>query len=133
MNEYNPRYGFTGEEVRNLCAKYYALRKKEGQVEFSSADDFVKFAVGKYRYGYVLERIDDSGPWSADNCIFVSVEKTKEAQYAMKETVEAWDRFTAPLREKYASQIREITQRKRQFWRYEHPDLVREGIVFGGS
>lgn len=38
-----------------------------------------------------------------------------------------------PIRKKYAKQLAQIESSKRQFFRYEHPDLVREGIVFENS
>jgi hypothetical protein len=42
----------------------------------------------------------------------------------------AWEKMMQPLRKKYMKQLRQIEENKRQFFYYEHPDLVREGIVF---
>ena len=130
MSIYKPRHGFTEDEVRILTMRFYALHKQTISVEFDSLDDFLRWSKGKFRYGCILERIDRNGPWSPDNCRFVDREKSNSAEYYTKEAAENWEKFAGPLREKYAAEIAQIQRRKKTFWRYEHPDLVREGIVW---
>ena len=57
----------------------------------------------------------------------------EEANAKRKALAEKWDRMMQPIRERYAEQLQEIESSKRIFFRYEHPDLVREGIVWSGS
>ena len=38
-----------------------------------------------------------------------------------------------PLRKKYAKELAAIQDNRQRVFRYEHPDLLREGIVFEGS
>lgn len=127
------RHKMTESEYGLLSFRYYAMLKTTISVEFDSLDDFLKWAKGKYAYGMTLERIDINGPFSPDNCRFVEKHKSLHAREHMQKSAEAWEKFAAPIRERYAKQIEEIQRRGTTVFRYEHPDLVREGIVFEGS
>lgn len=55
-----------------------------------------------------------------------------------KRFVEEWDSLVGPIREKYRDTLKRIAAEKekagkKQYFQYEHPDLVREGIVFDGK
>lgn len=66
-----------------------------------------------------------------DNARRISAEQLKEA-------AANWDRCIGPIRKKYAKQIQAVQYQhqkatERQVFRYEHPDLEREGIVWAGN
>jgi hypothetical protein len=63
-----------------------------------------------------------------DNASGISAEQLKEA-------AANWDRCIGPIRKKYEKQIKADQYQhqmatERQVFRYEHPDLEREGIVW---
>jgi hypothetical protein len=47
----------------------------------------------------------------------------------MREIAQKWDEIMEPIRKRYRSQLL-AAKREEGVFRYEHPDLVREGIVF---
>lgn len=133
MVQYRPRHGFTSDEVYILKLIWQQMRRSGHSIEFESPDDFIQWARGKYEYGLMVERIDKSKPWSADNCRFFDPRKDEKSQEYYRSMVIAWEKMMQPLRKKYMKQLRQIEENKRQFFYYEHPDLVREGIAFDPS
>lgn len=56
-----------------------------------------------------------------------------KAKYEMG-LVRKWEKFMGPIRERISEEHRtQKPQAQRDFFRYEHPDLEREGIVFNGQ
>lgn len=129
------RYGMSAEMVDVLSMKYYCYRSQYKNVEFKSLDEFLLWSRGKYDYGMVLQRKDKDGPISPQNCRWVKVIKSEAALSDLRLAAEQWEKFAAPIRKRYAEEIADI-HRKQELekmgavFRYEHPDLVREGIVF---
>ena len=132
MVQYRPRHGFTSDEVYILKLIWQQMRRSGYSIEFESPDDFIQWARGKYKYGLTVKRIDKNKPWSADNCHFIDPRKDEKSQEYHRSMVVAWEKMMQPLRKKYMKQLRQNEENKRQFFYYEHPDLVREGIVFEG-
>lgn len=117
---------------------------------FESSGEFAQWSVKNgYEYGKRLRRIDRSLEYSPDNCTWedVSKESVKRSKYKdheMKICREQWDEFVTPIRERFKDELERIANAEnepcpeedkpgaRKCWRYEHPDLVREGIMFTG-
>ena len=133
MVQYKPRHGFTSDEVYILKLIWRQMQRSGYSIEFASPDDFILWARGKYDYGLTVERIDKHKGWSPDNCRFFDPRKEERSADYHKNIAVAWERMMQPIRKKYAKQLAVIKNNERQFFRYEHPDLVREGIVFESS
>lgn len=115
---------------------------------FDSSGEFAQWSVKNgYEYGKRLRRIDRSLEYSPDNCIWedVSTEPVKQSKYMefeMKSCREQWDKFVTPIRERFKDELEQIANAEKtprpeedkpgvqKFWRYEHPDLVRGGILW---
>ena len=158
-SEYGDRYGISGDEVSNLIRRFY---RRLYDSEWERADDFVKWcSENGYESGLRLCRKDASKPHGPENSYFKTPEKTvrgiaedkrrrKEERKSLvspfcdgcqKECrdsigcdeyrdwfVKNWNKnisIAKPTVKKDTS--------KPMVFRYEHPDLVREGIVFEGS
>lgn len=51
-----------------------------------------------------------------------------------RELARRWEKLMGPIRERISEEYRtQKPQAQRDFFRYEHPDLEREGIVFESS
>lgn len=112
-----------------------------GEVGFENFEDFIQWAEETgYDYGMRLVRIDKNGPFSRDNCKWVSM-SSESNEKIKQEMAEKWERGVGPIREKLRPQIDaqirkqaiEAEKNRHVVWRYPHPDLVKEGIVFAGS
>lgn len=130
MAKYKPRYGFTEDEVEVLSLRWSMMQRSGYSVEFESFDAFLKWAKGKFDYGLTLERIDRHKGWNPQNCRWYNPQKNEADLADRRQQAIRWEHMMAPLRKKYAKQLQAIEANKRQFFRYEHPDLVREGIVW---
>jgi hypothetical protein len=133
MVQYKPRHGFTSDEVYILKLIWKQMQRSGYIIEFASADAFIRWARGKYDYGLTLERIDKHKGWGPDNCRFFNPRKDEKSQEYHRSMVKAWEEMIRPLRKKFAKELANMKTCERQFFRYEHPDLVREGIVFEGT
>ena len=129
MAKYKPRHGFTEDEVQVLELRWGMMKRSGYSVEFESFDAFLRWAKGKFDYGLTMERIDKHKGWSPENIRWYSPQKETALTDRRQQAVR-WEKMMQPIRKKYAKQLAQIESNKRQFFRYEHPDLVREGIVF---
>lgn len=133
MATWKERTGFSKRETDNLYHRYRRFKDTE-ENGFASLDDFIEWAASNnYEVGMVLERIDENKPYSRDNCRMVPFDKNSEYQNIM---ASMWESIMAPIRERFKVELAEIERRKpkvREFFQYEHPDLVREGIEWKGN
>ena len=128
MATWKERTGFHRREVDNLYHRYRCFENTE-QNGFASLDDFIEWAAAeKYEVGMKLERINENEPYSRENCRMVPIDRNEEYQIKL---IDKWESIMKPIRERYKAELDEIERRKpktREFFRYEHPDLVRDGI-----
>ena len=157
MANYSDRYGIPAHEVDNLSARFKHQKLKEG---FASFDNFLRFcAESGYKPEMLMRRYDTNAPHSPENTFFCSrpVIEEKNPQKPEKKTeMEPRDGVCASCKKKCNASgagcseyqklwtenwNRNIHRKKpeperpraRQFFLYEHPDLIREGIVFESS
>lgn len=128
----------------------YAIRRIWNSIaednEFPSFEGFVEWAEGKYRRGFAIYKLRECKPHSPENSYWYFKQKTPEdiespfcagctvtmracrdygCQKYRKAYVKNWNENIRREQE-----IVTIKPMKREFFRYEHPDMVREGIVF---
>lgn len=135
------------KELRDnrIRSKYLKLQKYGEDVRFPNSGAFLKWSIDNgYEYGMKLVRIDPNGPWSETNCKWEEVDLHQSTIKNQREWAKEWDEFIIPFRKKYEKILKEYERceeetRKRDaahhrntHWCYEHPDLVREGIVWMG-
>lgn len=118
---------------------------------FDSSGEFAQWSVKNgYEYGKRLRRIDSKLEYSPDNCVWVDLpssgeQNSRSRKHTVQKLVAQWDDFVKPIRECYKVELEQIAMgkvtvnavkeepKKRQTFCYEHPDLVREGILFTGG
>ena len=122
-------FGFDDDAVTVLRYRWNAMRDSGDKVEWECFDDFLRWCRGKWDYGRLLTRNDPAGPWSAENCRWITKSKDPSSLSTMREIAMKWDEIMEPIRKRYRSQLL-AAKREEGVFRYEHPDLVREGIVF---
>lgn len=113
---------------------YTGIKGQKFPVEFKDFADFFEWSKESgWDYGKRLRRLDQSKGYSRENCIWMDTEKT----YKFDETnklARQWDEFVNRVREnlKNLPPYDPVKQQRngREFFRYEHPDLEREGIVW---
>ena len=128
------KHGLSRHEMDNLYHRYRCFENTE-QNGFYNLDDFVEWAASEnYEVGMKLKRIDESKPYSRENCKMVTLVIDGEYQRFL---ISRWESIMAPIRERFKTELAEIERKKeankRAFFRYKHPDLVREGIVWKGN
>lgn len=128
---------------KNAIQKRWASIRAFGKVEFENFSDFLAWCEESgYESGAKLMRRDSEKPFSRENCYWSSdyISETYDKERAIRAA--EWERGVGPIREMLRSEIDaqlrkqeqekeiEIQRNGRQMWFYEHPDLVREGIVW---
>ena len=158
---YRDRYGIPGAEVSNLSKRLSVLHGKENWTDFDAFVKWC--SENGYQKGIKLRRHDERKPHSPENSFFaentreiirINSEKfhefrqnsspfctgcEKECQRNGSGGCDEWQAYfknnwdqniyIAPKKKEEPVEDPNITK----FFRYEHPDLVREGIVFEGS
>ena len=119
---------------------YNAIQDKSTFPDFES---FLEYSTGKYRIGFTVYRIDASKPYSPENCYWYY--RDKKAEDVVSQVCEGCTAQTSACGTNGCMKYREyfvknwnknICRAKKpevntqKIFRYEHPDLVREGIVF---
>lgn len=159
MSNYRPRYGIPGKEVENLAKRWSAHDKGRN---WETADAFIRgCSENGYKKGIMLRRYDPDKPHSPDNSFFG--EPTREVVQKRREKKQNTKGIKSPFCENcqkvcpasgsggcdawqdyfqknwdqniHIAPKKPVTVVKEgpSVFRYEHPDLVREGIVFEGS
>lgn len=125
--------------------EYNAMRHTYGRIKgtgvpvlFDSLPDFVAWSrQAGYLYGMKLRRLDPNLEYSPDNCVWVDVEKAK--RYDLQRSLaKQWDEFITPIRERFREYLdnpppppeKPKATNTKEYFRYEHPDLQKEGIVW---
>lgn len=119
----------------------YVYRKIKGSafsVEFESLDDFYNWSIESgWEYGKKLRRLNSNEGYSRDNCIWMDVEYARKYDRRDYFSVDKWDETVTRIRENLKNLPPPAPTKERpkgrEFFRYEHPDLEREGIVFESS
>jgi hypothetical protein len=159
-SKYRDRYGISGLEVENLIRRFY---RRLYDSEWERADDFVKWcSENGYESGLRLCRKDTSKPHGPENSYFKKPEKTvrviakdkrrrKEERKSLVSPFcegcteacrkgvgcERWQQYYVTNWDKNIRVAKPVEVKPEpegpMVFRYEHPDLVREGIVFDPS
>lgn len=156
-SRYAERYGIPGPDVSNLNTRYRLQNLQEG---FGTFDDFVKFCADSgFKSGMFMRKKDTEKIHSPENTYFVAkyipvhdakekIKKQEDGNWICadcknkpcpasgwgcpayrKAWIENWDKH---IHYKKPDPV-VIKPKVKEFFRYEHPDLVREGIVFHGN
>ena len=131
------RAGLTKELTATLYGYWQRINTKGVKVVFADFDDFLDWAIeSNFLVGKRIGRIDATGPFSRDNCVWMN--KLGEYEESDEERAARWDALVEPIREQFKDTLAEIEKKKQEeqkqtVFRYEHPDLVREGIVWRGT
>lgn len=129
MGNYRNKYNWDQDRVENMYNRWMYLVKQGKPTEWKNFEEFLRWCKATYEPGTSLHRIDEVKPYCPTNCEWKPM--TNSVQYR-KHLADKWDRIMVPIRQRYEKQIREVQEKKaQQYFRYEHPDLVREGIAFG--
>lgn len=126
------RYGLTSDQINVLRVRWGEIKRSGTAEEFGSFDAFVKWSAESFDYGTVLRKFDETKPMSPENCQWVKWTRSPSDMQDRAVSARQWDEFTEPLRKKYASELRRLSaSAPREFFRYEHPDIVRERAAKG--
>ena len=117
---------------------YKRIKGTRFSVEFDSLADFYEWSKESgWDYGKKLRRLNTSEGYSRDNCIWMDAEYARRYDRRDYFSIDKWDETVARIREylKNPPTVKPVKQQTsgRECFRYEHPDLVREGIVFESS
>ena len=153
MGKCKPMCGFDVKETENLRARY---RKIKDDCEWTSVEDFLNWSKKNgYRTGMHLSKRDGELPHGPLNSVF-QIKGLKKAKRLFIENMKKSCEFCkdcqkeCPLTgrgcQEWADQwkqnwnknihvppVKPLVEEGPMVWRYEHPDLVREGIVFEAS
>ena len=114
-----------------LRHRFSAIKGSGVPVSWASAAEFAAWSrQNGYQYGMQLIRIDESGDWCPENCRWADVPPSFENQITKSILAKQWDDFVAPIRKRLAEEAKRLPPEP-EFFRYEHPDLEREGITWG--
>lgn len=132
----------TLQDRDRLQKRYWKIPKKDNG--FTDSKTFVDWSEESgYEYGKILKKKNPDGQWSPGNCEWVDVPKSPKSEIRRQELIKQWDDFIIPTRKALEPVFETLESRKnspphqeqkpgREKFRYEHPDLVREGIVWTG-
>lgn len=152
-SKYKDRYGIPGPEVQNLAKRYYNQKLSEG---FYDLDTFLLWcSQNGYKKGLTLRKKVENLPHSTENsyfedCIALKHERSEKFRTDMATsndfcrncTIECGGVGCAEWKEWFknnwnrnihVSPVKPVVVEGPMVFRYEHPDLVREGIVWSGS
>lgn len=127
-----------------LAQIYKNLKHKGETLGFLGESGFIAWALENgYEYGKKIVRIDQEKPYYPENCFWRKSALHPATVRIYENRAAEWDEFVIPLRAslKYALEEYERRQEEQKqatahhrntHWCYEHPDLVREGIVWTG-
>jgi len=124
---------------KDALRKKWAEMPRHGAVAFESLEDFRQWCEETgWEIGMKLARKDKEKPYSRENCYWITSGSSVSYTYNQDEMAAEWERCIGPIREQYRDQIAAVIQKQRrqqvkEVFRYEHPDLVREGIVWQGK
>lgn len=132
------------ESTKNVLAYWWSkIRTDEIPNRFDGFQDFASWSLKNgYKYGRRIRRIDKGAEYSPDNMEWVDVNgNSKSNKIAKQKAIAKWDAFIKPIRKQFKKELERLkqieeeekirqAQQVREFFRYEHPDLVREGICF---
>lgn len=114
---------------------YSGLQRTKCPIEFDSLADFYEWSKESgWDYGKKLRRLDPDKGYSRENCIWMD-----EVKYISSDdpAIKRWDEFVNRVRENLKNlpppEPAKEQPKGREFFRYEHPDLERDGIVWSGS
>lgn len=152
--QYASRYGLSSDEVMIMKAKLQKMRKG-GATDWKNLDQFCKWAVEEgYKPGMRIKKYFSFLPHSMENSYFVHTGQKEEERHpafidsespcckncdiddcnGMAFGCKKWrEYFVKNWNENICRKGRPAARSAEEVFRYEHPDLVREGIVFEAS
>lgn len=117
-----------------------------GDRKWSSFDAFVEWAEGKYKTGFTVYKLREDLPHSPENSYWYYHTRKPENTVSpfcagcteimrvcnVKGCFKYRETFVKNWNENICRKPKEVKEEpiKREFFQYEHPDLVREGIVW---
>lgn len=117
-----------------LRKKYDTMKRSGAEVYWETVQEFMDWcAESGWTYGLKLKRLDFDKGYTPDNLIWVEAKGDPQVLEQMKNQ---WEAGVGPVREKLRPYLDAIAKKKAApvtVFRYEHPDLVREGIVWTGG
>lgn len=157
MSNYRSRYGIPGNEIANLSKRWQ--RKISKDCEWEDFNSFLFWcSVSGYKKGRELRRNDPESPHGPGNSYWYSLDekRKREEQERIRQKKLRQSTFCQGCsrvcqnngsgckewEEWFVKNWNRNIHRKpkepeapqgKQYFRYEHPDLVREGIVFEHS
>lgn len=157
MKHRKGRYGIPGKEVDNLCCRWDRTVSKD--CDWENVDAFIFWcSVNGYKPGLKLGRINQYQPHGPGNSFWYDQEELekqrKEQEIAQREGfcqncaktcpnrgngcdewkqhyVKNWNQNISTSKKLRRNQPSVTHQETCEKFVYEHPDLIREGIIFG--
>lgn len=131
-NENIPAVEIYDRVTKDCLRKKWSTMKSSGiNVQWEDLRAFVAWcAETGWHYEMRLKRKDLSGPFGPENCYW---EEAKSNPQVLEQMAKQWEAGVGPIREKLRPYLDAIAPKKAapvEVFRYEHPDLVREGIVW---
>ena len=149
-----PMFGFDSNETKNLRTRFSKIPKEDK--EWTSPEDFIKWAKESgYITGLHLRKHDKTLPHGPKNSFWLIkgpeetmrrfISELRKGSEFCKECVREcsgngmgckdWQKYYTENWNKniHVPPVKPVVQEGPMVFRYEHPDLVREGIVFEGS
>ena len=151
---YKKRYGLSSEEVRIMWNKFRKI-KNSGATDWKDLDEFCKWSVQEgYKPGMRIKKQYSFLPHSKENSYYVNTGEPEADRHATHIDAESpfcqnceikdcatvsfgckkWrEYFVKNWNDNICRRGRPVPRPADMVFRYEHPDLVREGIVFEHS